>query len=57
MNIELTAEEIETILTSLMYSLQNIRDAQDTPYSVRRENLARLESVATKLREQKKNNS
>jgi hypothetical protein len=57
MNIELTAEEIETILTSLMYSLQNISDAQDTPYSVRRENLARVESVATKLRKQKKNNS
>lgn len=51
MKIELTLAEVEILLTSLEYSMQRVRDAQDTPYSVRQENLARLDSVAAKLRE------
>jgi hypothetical protein len=53
MKIELTSGEIETLLTSLDYSKQRVLDAQETPNQVRQENLARLDSVAAKLREAK----
>jgi len=51
MIVDLTAEDIETLLTSLEYSKQRISEAPDTPYDVRRANLARLASVAEKLRQ------
>jgi hypothetical protein len=54
MTVDLTIEEIETLLTSLDYSKQHVRDAPETPYEVRRENLSRLDAVATKLREVRK---
>lgn len=50
MNVELTPDDIETLLTSLKYSKRNISEAQGTPYSVRQENLTRIDEVATKLR-------
>jgi len=50
MKVELTLEEIETLLTSLDYSKQRVRDAQGTPLPVRQENLDRLDGVAAKLR-------
>jgi hypothetical protein len=55
MKIELTLKtgELETLLTSLEYSKQRVRDAQETPNQVRQEKLARLDSVAAKLREAK----
>ena len=53
MKIEVTYDEIETLLTSLDYSKQRVRDAQGTPYQIRQENLARLDSIAAKLREAK----
>lgn len=50
MTVELTANEVETLLTSLKYSQRAIADAQGTPYDVRRQNLERVEAVAEKLR-------
>ena len=54
MTVDLTGEDIETLLTSIEYSKQRIRDAPDTPYAVRQENLARLDTVADKLRSVRK---
>jgi hypothetical protein len=51
MTVELNGAEIATLLESVNYSLDRIRNAPDTPYSVRRDNLARLEAVAAKLRQ------
>lgn len=51
MNIDLNPVEMETILTSLEYSKERVRNAPDTPYVVRRETLDRLDAVAAKLRE------
>lgn len=53
MKIEITYDEIETLLTSLDYSKERVRDAQGTPYPIRQENLSRLDSMAAKLREAK----
>jgi hypothetical protein len=50
MTVELTADEIETLLTSLKYSHRAIADAQGTPHDVRKQNLERVEAVAEKLR-------
>ncbi len=51
MKIELTSNETDTLLTSLDFSKERIRDAQGTPYDIRQQNLACIDSVATKLRE------
>jgi hypothetical protein len=56
MNIELDSEDLETLLTSLDYSKQRVADAQGTPHEVRRENLARIDAVMTKLRPMSNNN-
>lgn len=53
MKIDVTSDEIETLLTSLDFSKERVRDAQGTPYDVRQQNLARLDSIAGKLREAK----
>jgi hypothetical protein len=50
MVVDLSPAEVETLLTSLEYSKNRIRSDQDTPYSVRQENMARLEAMAQKLR-------
>lgn len=48
--MELTGADIQVLLESLSYSIQQVRDAKGTPYSVRRENLQRLEAFQQKLR-------
>lgn len=50
MQIELSDDEIHTILTSLQYSLRAISDAPGTPAEVRKENVGRVEAVREKLR-------
>ena len=50
MNIDLTSEEIATLRTSIEYSKDRVRNSKDMPAEVRRENLERLDSIATKLR-------
>jgi hypothetical protein len=51
MTIELSGQEIATLIESLEYSKRNVRDAPNTLYTVRQENLARLDDVQAKLRE------
>ena len=51
MKVELDAMDLETLVTSLEYSILNVSNAQDTPLEVRRENLERIESVMKKIRE------
>lgn len=53
MKIEVTYDEIESLLTSLDFSKERVHDAQGTPYQIRQENLARLDSIAARLREAK----
>jgi len=50
MLIELSAGDVQVLRESLRYAKLNIENASDTPTSVRRENLARVESVEVKLR-------
>jgi len=50
MLVDLTPNEIQDLLTSLDYSKDRVRNAPGVPPSVRQENLARLDSVATKLK-------
>ena len=49
MTVELTEMDIEVIIEALKYGKLNIEEAKDTPYSVRKENLARIESVIKKF--------
>jgi hypothetical protein len=51
MQLDLTGEEVQTILESLRYSKQRVADAEGTPYEVRKENLARIEQAINKLRD------
>jgi len=50
MKVELSPEDLDTLITSLEYSKRAVRDARDTPYDVRRQNLERLDAVAQTLR-------
>ena len=50
MKVELNGLDIAVLLESLKYSRQRVADAQGTPYEVRKENLARLDRTAEKLR-------
>jgi hypothetical protein len=50
MNVELSPEDLDTLITSLEYSQRAVRDARDTPPDVRQQNLERLDAVAEKLR-------
>lgn len=50
MKIDLTEDEIDSLLVSLDYTKHAMREAADTPYEVRQENLKRVESIAGKLR-------
>ncbi|HEX5759538.1 MAG TPA: hypothetical protein VF121_10115 [Thermoanaerobaculia bacterium] len=54
MTVELNPEEIETLLTSVKFSQDHLRNAPGTPYAIRQENLARLDAAAKKLREARK---
>lgn len=49
MEVDLDPQDVETLLTSLEYSKRNMRDAADVPDDVRRENIARVETVMKKL--------
>ncbi|MEO5715488.1 MAG: hypothetical protein ABIT37_18565 [Luteolibacter sp.] len=51
MNIDLTAQDIETLINSLEYSKRRVSDAQGTPNEVRQETLAQIETVTAKIRE------
>lgn len=50
MNVDLSDEEIATLIESLRYSQRAIADAKGTPNDVRRQNLARIDLVLKKLR-------
>lgn len=50
MLIDLTPEDIETLLTSIEYSKDRVRSAEGTPNAVRHENLERLDAAAQRLR-------
>ena len=50
MQVDLTNSDMNTLLTALEYSKKRIEDAEGTPYDVRRENLQRIDLLATKLR-------
>jgi hypothetical protein len=50
MNVELTEDEIQVLLTSLAYSRQRLLDARDTPAKVREDQLSRLDAASAKLR-------
>ena len=53
MKLELNPAELDALIDSLEYSKQAIREAQGTPRVTRGENLARVEALASKLREAK----
>jgi hypothetical protein len=57
MLVNLSVDEIQALIDSLNYSKQRVRDATATPPEVRRDSLARLESVSSKLRLAKKGGS
>lgn len=48
---ELTGMDIQVLLECLKYSIQRVSEAQDTPYTVRQENLGRLRAVQEKLKQ------
>lgn len=50
MIVELTPEEVKTLVTSLEYSEDRIRNAPGIPPSIRQNNLGRLALLAQKLR-------
>lgn len=52
MLFDLSSSEVATILESLKYSRQRIQDAEGTPHPVRKENLARIDGVLEKLRQE-----
>lgn len=54
MNVDLTRQDLDTLIESLEYSEMRVRDAQGAPHEVRQENLARLDSVAAKVRAARK---
>jgi hypothetical protein len=50
----LDLSDINTILESLDYSKDRVRNSADTPNDIRTVNLQRLDAVSTKLRQLKK---
>ena len=48
--MELTPDDLETLLECMKYSIQRVSEAPDTPYEVRQKNLQRLRDVQEKLR-------
>lgn len=51
MKIDLTAEEIDTILDALKYSLQFKSNAEAKTYEMRQADIARIEAVRAKVSE------
>lgn len=49
MNVELTVEDYEALMTSLNYSRQRVEDTRGTPHDVKQQNLARIQAVREKL--------
>lgn len=54
MKVELTPEEIETLLLSVEYSKDRVRQSADSTLDARRATLDRLDSAAAKLRNARK---
>ncbi|HXT16619.1 MAG TPA: hypothetical protein VN706_13360 [Gemmatimonadaceae bacterium] len=54
MQLDLTPGDLETLLTSLAYSKQRVRDSADSTRELRNETLGRLDAVEAKLRAAKK---
>jgi hypothetical protein len=50
MTVDLSLEELDTLIASLEYSQRAVRDARDTPPDVQLQNRERLDVVAAKLR-------
>ena len=50
MLVDLNAGDVEVLLQSLQYSKERVHNAKDTPDSVRKENLRKLDVIADKLR-------
>lgn len=51
MEHDFNLEDISTIIESINYSKDRIRNSPDTPYEIRQQNLQRLDSVSVKLRQ------
>jgi len=49
MMIELTNLDIEVVRTSLQYAKERVSGNAETPYEVRKENLARIDAILQKL--------
>jgi hypothetical protein len=50
MILDITGEEVETLLDSLAHSKLRIGAAEGTPSGVRKETMARLEAIERKLK-------
>lgn len=48
--VDLTKEELATILQSLEFSEERVRDAAGTPYEVRKQNLGKIEDAMATIR-------
>jgi hypothetical protein len=48
--MELSLEDIETLLDSLKFSIQRVNEKEGTPDKVQQENLERLQALQEKLR-------
>lgn len=51
MNVDLSHRNIELILESLTYSKRSVEVSSDTPYELRQEKSAEIESLQEQLRE------
>lgn len=50
MPVTLLLDHVDTLLESVSYSKDRVRNAADTPHKVRTENLARLDAAENQLR-------
>jgi hypothetical protein len=48
--IEICEDEAELILSLVEYGRNQVRSAPDTPYSVRQDNLGKLDALAERVR-------
>jgi hypothetical protein len=51
MLVDLTKDQAEQVLSLINYGKLNVREAQGTPYDVRKENLARLNELEKCIRD------
>jgi len=47
--MDFNSDELRILLESLEYSIQRVRDAKDTPYSLRQEKLKELSDVKARV--------